>query len=579
MTLIVDDMTYSPDRVESLFRLRQLFGSPQGWPFISRFCRITAFVVRFLFYVWWDEQVWTYLGEPDIERAQTLRRRQHARWLTQTLLTLGPTFIKVGQQFSSRVDLVRKEVIDELAKLQDQVPPFPVTQARQIIEQELGAPPETLFSWFDPNHLAAASLGQVHRATTLGGDDVIIKIQRPNLIGTFDLDLAIMRKLARYAENLLEMGKGRDWVAIVDEFGRTLFSEVDYIQEGRNADTFRQQFAHSTLRQKVHFPVIYWPLTGRRVITMEYAPGTKINDILTLNRQGLDLPDLAQTVLKLFFEQILVHGFYHADPHPGNLAVRDDGKIILYDYGMVGTIPAKTRKVVVDTFLNIVSKRPDALLANIIELDMLAPNADIDVIRELIVWAIDNYYDKPHDQLNFEQLTDELAELMYAHPFKLPANITFMVRALVTLEGVATTLHPQIKLMSAAVDYAQDFMGKTLDLPYLLRKAKDLIGLPDNRLQPTSSRVRLHNDEWVTLSRYVKAGFVLLGMGQFSLLLLVLVMLASQPRWQTVGNGWALPVMMLVLLLIGLLGIGVLLLLPSRKHRAEFNPGKLNKPT
>jgi predicted unusual protein kinase regulating ubiquinone biosynthesis (AarF/ABC1/UbiB family) len=574
-----DDLAYSPERVESLFRLRLLFGSPQAWPFLTRFWRITTFVCRFLFYVWWDSQVWSYLGEPDIERAQAQRRKRHARWLTHTLLSLGPTFIKIGQQFSSRVDLVRKEVIDELAKLQDQVPPFSVAQARQIMEEELGDDPEHVFAWFDNQHLAAASLGQVHRARLMTGEEVIIKIQRPDLIHTFELDLAIMRKLARYAENLLDVGKGRDWVAIVDEFGRTLFNEVDYIQEGRHADRFRQQFAHSPLRHKVHFPTIIWPLTGRRVITMEYAPGTKINDILALNRQGQDLPELAQTVIKLFFEQILVHGFYHADPHPGNLAVREDGVIILYDYGMVGTIPDKSRKVVVDTFLNIVTKRPDALLANIIELDMLAPNADIDVIRDLIVWALENYYDKPHDQLNFEQLTDELAELMYEHPFKLPANITFMVRALVTLEGVATTLHPQIKLMSAAVDYAQDFMGKTLDLPYLWRKTKDLLGLPDNRMSSNTGRVRLHNDEWITISRYVKAGFVLLGLGQFFLLLLIVAVMASQPTWQELGNGYALPLIMGVAVLIGLIGVGVLLLLPSRKARAEFNPGKLNRPS
>jgi predicted unusual protein kinase regulating ubiquinone biosynthesis (AarF/ABC1/UbiB family) len=574
----VHDTTYSPERVENQFHLSTLFkpgkNGTKGGAFVKRFAIITGFLTQFLLYKWWDDQVWSYIGEPDIERAQSQRRRQHARWLCHRLLVLGPTFIKVGQQISSRVDLVRKEIIDELAKLQDQVPPFNVDVARAIIETELGAPPETLFATFNNQHLAAASLGQVHRATLFDGTEVIVKIQRPDLLQTFELDLAIMRKLARYAERLLEFGQNRDWVGLVDEFGRTLFSEVDYIQEGRNADTFRKQFLNSPLRQRVFFPSIIWPMTGKRVITMDYAPGMKVNDVVALNRKGLDLPDLAQTIIKIFFEQILVHGFYHADPHPGNIAIRDDGTVIIYDFGMVGVIPEKSRKTVVDTFLNIVAKRPDALLTNILDLDMVSSNADLEVMRELLVWVLDHYYDVPHDQLNFEKITDDLAEVMYEHPFKLPPNITFMIRALITLEGVATTLHPQIKLMTSAVDYAQDFMGKTIDLPYLVRKSKELLGFSDPSNQPPIGRVRLQADEWISLSRYVKAGFICLVAGQGLAMGMGFVVVLAQPMVQL-----ALPVWVWVLM--GLLGLGyfilamaVVVLLPSRKHRNAFKPIK-----
>jgi predicted unusual protein kinase regulating ubiquinone biosynthesis (AarF/ABC1/UbiB family) len=577
-TFVQTTLAYSPERVEQVFRLRQLLGSPQAGAFVSRFWVITQFFATYMARTWWDNQLWTMVGQQDLDVAQSLRRKQTARWLTRALLQLGPTFIKVGQQISSRVDLIRKEMVDELGTLQDQVPPFAWSDALAILETELGGMTSDHYEWLDPNHLAAASLGQVHRArlkTTQ--EEVIVKIQRPNLVGIFELDLAIMRKLARYGEKWLPLGKGRDWVGIVDEFGKTLFNELDYIQEGRNADTFRQQFAQSPLKAKVHFPRIHWPLTARRVITMEYAPGIKINDVMALNRAHHNLPDLSHTVIKVFFEQILVHGFYHADPHPGNLAVRDDGVIIVYDFGMVGVIPDKSRKLVVDTFLNIVGKRPDALLGNLIDLDMIAPNADIEVMRELVIWLLDSYYDVPHDQLNFEQLTDDLAEVMYEHPFNLPANITFMIRALVTLEGIATTLHPQIKLINSAIEYAQDFMGKTLDLPYLLTKTKEFLGLPiDGHAVKATGRVRLHNDEWTAIGRYIKTGFVLLGLGQGVLVLLVLVNTAMAV-WPHIGAGWVLGTTG-VLVSVWVLALSALVKLPSRKKAVLFKASALKKP-
>jgi hypothetical protein len=307
---------------------------------------------------------------------------------------------------------------------------------------------------------------------------------------------------------------------------------------------------------------------------MAYAPGIKINDVMALNRAGHNLPELSHTVIKLFFEQILVHGFYHADPHPGNLAVRDDGIIIVYDFGMVGIIPDKSRKLVVDTFLNIVGKRPDALLGNLIDLDMIAPNADIDIMRELVIWLLDSYYNVPHDQLNFEQITDDLAEVMYDHPFNLPANITFMIRALVTLEGIATTLHPQIKLINSAIEYAQDFMGKTLDWPYVLTKTREFLGLPvDMPHNRRGDRVRLYSDEWVNLSRYVKVGFVLLAMGQ-GVLSLCMLTVGMVCLWPTVNNTLLVAVACLVLSGWGLT-LMVLLKLPSRKKPVTFKASDL----
>jgi hypothetical protein len=307
------------------------------------------------------------------------------------------------------------------------------------------------------------------------------------------------------------------------------------------------------------------------VIAYEYAPGIKINDLRALEAQDLDREFLAETCVKAYFQQILLDGFYHADPHPGNIAVRpEDGVIIFYDYGMVGRLPEETRTKIVEAFLNIINKRPDAILTNLMELDMLAPSADPEIIRQLIEWALDNYYDIPHEQLNFEYLTDELSELMYAHPFKLPANFTFMIRALITLEGVATTLHPAIQFMAIAVDYARNFIGANLSLKFWVKKGKELLGgvTFGNAGRRHPARVRLQHEEWIPLGRYVKAGLTLLGVGQLMMFCFLIVVLAhALPEFS--------PVLWLVafgVMFYGLVMLLTLALFPSYKKPVRFDP-------
>ncbi len=541
-------LTYDPQRIERQFSFNpfkfsnkasksgsKALASPQSrsaqtlWAFWGRFFYVVGFILKLWYLTWQEGQIWTYLGEEDIERAQSKRRRANARWLTEMFLKLGPTFIKVGQSISTRVDLIRKEYIDELSKLQDRVPALPFSEIKAIIETELDASLAEVFEWVEETPLAAASLGQVHRARVnvssiqepgldapaLVIPDLVIKVQRPNLQDTFEVDLAILRKVARFFQANTELGRGREWVQIVDEFGKTLYEEIDYIQEGRHADVFRENFRDNP---DVHIPVVFWEWTSRRLIAYEYAPGIKINDIRQLELKGLDRPHLAQAVVQCFFQQILLDGYYHADPHPGNLAVREDGVIIIYDYGMVGQLTEKTRLTIVEAFLNIINKKPDHILNNLLDLDMISANADLDVIRQLIEWALDNYYDVPHEQLNFEYLTDELSELMYAHPFKLPANFTFMIRSLITLEGVATHLHPGIEFMAVAVDYARRYIGETMGLGFILKKGKELlsgVGLGNAAAtRKTPQRVRLQQDEWMPLGRYVKGAATLLAIGQ-----------------------------------------------------------------
>lgn len=587
---IIDLVTLEPyynaeeiNKILSLNTCRKDFGL--WWSAIQRFFNLVGFFIEILWMTWWDRQIWSYIGEEDIDRAQTIRRHEHGRKITERLLELGPTFIKVGQSLSTRVDLLRKEYIEELSKLQDQVPKFSVQAARRIILEELGAEPEVLFETFSDEPIAAASLGQVHRVTLKTGEEAVIKVQRPNLIRLFEIDLAILKKTARFLQRSTDLGRGREWEAIVDEFGKTLFEEIDYIQEGRNADRFRKNFAHWP---DFVIPQIHWQYTSRRVITMEYLPGIKINDLAALEDRKFPKAELATRLVKAYFQQLLLDGYFHADPHPGNIVINDQGKIVLYDFGMVGTIQDDTRMKMVSTFLNIVNKRTDAILNNLADLNMMTPGADLEEIRTVVDWALENYYDVPHDQLNFEELADEMAEVMYYYPFKLPASFTFMFRALITLEGVSTTLYPQVQFMSLAVEYAQDFMQKTYLFDRLLKPGSpetytnlikeglEMLGFPSGKAKPVNTaRVRLYHEEWKPLGRYVKAGFLILAASQTMMMVMLLTLIWLIIKRLAPENEFVALFAMTVFLMAHILvTFGTLVCMPARKKPVLFTPPK-----
>lgn len=577
---------YDAQAIETILSLRTCrHDFSLWWAAVCRLVTIVTFFVRIIWMSWWDRQIWSYIGEEDIDHAQSLRRHRHGKLITAKLLQLGPTFIKVGQSLSTRVDLIRKEYIEELSQLQDRVPMFSQAQVEATIETELGASPYKLFDRFDPEPIAAASLGQVHRVLLPTGQEAVIKVQRPNLVRTFQIDLSIMKHLAKALQRSTELGRSREWADIVDEFGRTLFEEIDYIREGRNADRFRRNFAQLP---DVVIPKIHWKYTARRVITMEYLPGTKISDLTALDAAGFSRPHLSTVLVQAYFQQLLLDGFFHADPHPGNIVVDANGRIVLYDFGMVGSIRDESRVKMVNTFLNIVAKRTDAILQNLTDLGMIAPGADLDEIRTIVDWALENYYDVPHDQLNFEQLAEEMAEVMYYYPFKLPASFTFMFRALITLEGVSTTLYPQIQFMGIAVAYAKDFIARqdfverlfTADSAenyrQIIKEGLELLGFPTPRDRNyTSSRVRLYHEEWKPLARYVKAGFLMMAAGQTVMIVMLMsVMLLFVQRYSPQEVPLAASGMIIFLMFYLLLTFGTLLWLPARKKPVLFQPPK-----
>ncbi|NER82239.1 MAG: AarF/ABC1/UbiB kinase family protein [Leptolyngbya sp. SIO1D8] len=416
---------------------------------------IWSFVFQFLTARWLYKQKWSYRGEATPEKL-TARRRKQAIWIRETFLELGPTFIKLGQLFSTRADLFPTEYVEELSKLQDRVPAFSYEQVEEIIEADLGKSIPDLYRTFDPIPLAAASLGQVHRAQLHSGEEVVVKVQRPGLKRLFEIDLAILRGIAQYFQQHPEWGKGRDWLGIYEECCRILWLEIDYLNEGRNADTFRRNFRSQTWAR---VPRVFWRYASPRVLTLEYLPGIKISHYDALEAAGLDRKHLAQLGAKAYLHQLLEDGFFHADPHPGNLAVSPEGALIFYDFGMMGQIQAVTRERLMITFLGIAQRDADLVVSSLIELGALVEIEDMGPVRRSVQYILDNLMDKPFEEQSVIAISDDLYAVAYDQPFRFPATFTFVMRAFSTLEGVGKGLDPEFNFMEAAKPFATKLMS------------------------------------------------------------------------------------------------------------------------
>lgn len=417
---------------------------------------IWTFVLLLLFKLWQNDKKWTYLNGYSEEKRAARRRRQ-AVWIRESLLELGPTFIKVGQLFSTRADLFPTEYVEELSKLQDKVPAFSFEQVREIIQQDLGRPIEELFLSFDPIPLAAASLGQVHKARLKSGEEVVVKVQRPGLHQLFTIDLAILKQITRYFQNHPRWGKGRDWMGIYEECSRILWQEADYLNEGRNADTFRRNFRGVDW---VKVPRVYWRYTSPRVLTLEYLPGIKISNYEALEAAGLDRKRLARLGARAYLQQVLNDGFFHADPHPGNLAVAPDGSLIFYDFGMMGTLKANVKEKLVEMLFAITEKNADKVIAALVDLGALQMPEDPSSVRRALQFLLDNFVDKPFEEQSISQISEELYEIAYDQPFRFPATFTFVMRAFSTLEGVGKGLDPDFNFMEVAQPFALEIMAE-----------------------------------------------------------------------------------------------------------------------
>ncbi|MBW4591869.1 MAG: AarF/ABC1/UbiB kinase family protein [Brasilonema angustatum HA4187-MV1] len=419
-----------------------------------RFLDIWSFVLTLLFRLWLYNKSWSYPGGVS-EAKQAARRKAQAIWIRNTLLDLGPTFIKVGQLFSTRADIFPGEYVEELAKLQDKVPAFSYEQVEAIIEQELGKKIPQLYQSFEPIPLAAASLGQVHKAVLHSTEAVVVKVQRPGLKKLFEIDLQILKGITRYFQNHPKWGRGRDWLGIYEECCRILWEEIDYLNEGRNADTFRRNFR---TYDWVKVPRVYWRYTSSRVLTLEYVPGIKISQYEAIEAAGLDRKIIARQGAQAYLLQLLNDGFFHADPHPGNIAVSPNGALIFYDFGMMGRIKTNVREGLMDTLFGIASKNGDRVVQSLIDLGALAPVEDMGPVRRSVQFMLDNFMDKPFENQSVAAISDDLYEIAYGQPFRFPATFTFVMRAFSTLEGVGKGLDPEFNFMEVAQPYAMQLM-------------------------------------------------------------------------------------------------------------------------
>ncbi|XP_058786589.1 protein ACTIVITY OF BC1 COMPLEX KINASE 8, chloroplastic isoform X1 [Vicia villosa] len=451
---------------------------------IQRTLEIWGFVVTFIFKAWLDNQKFSYKGGMTEEKKK-LRRKTLAKWLKESILRLGPTFIKIGQQFSTRVDILPQEYVDQLSELQDQVPPFPSETAIAIVEEELGAAVGDVFDQFDYEPIAAASLGQVHRAR-LKGQEVVVKVQRPGLKDLFDIDLKNLRVIAEYLQKIDPKSDGakRDWVAIYDECASVLYQEIDYTKEAANAELFASNFKNMSY---VKVPTIYWDYTTPQILTMEYVPGIKINKIQALDQLGVDRTRLGRYAVESFLEQILSHGFFHADPHPGNIAVDDvnGGRLIYYDFGMMGSISPNIREGLLETFYGVYEKDPDKVLQSMVQMGILVPTGDMTAVRRTAQFFLNSFEERLAAQrrekeeatgeLGFKKplskeekimkkkqrlaaIGEDLLSISSDQPFRFPATFTFVVRAFSVLDGIGKGLDPRFDITEIAKPYALELL-------------------------------------------------------------------------------------------------------------------------
>jgi predicted unusual protein kinase regulating ubiquinone biosynthesis (AarF/ABC1/UbiB family) len=418
---------------------------------------IWSFFLTFLNGSWIDGKKWSYIGGYT-EAKQAARKRKQAIWIRDTFLELGPTFIKLGQLFSTRADLFPVEYVEELSKLQDRVPAFGYDLVAEIIERDLGKNIPELFASFERVPLAAASLGQVHLARLHTGEEVVVKVQRPGLHKLFTIDLEILRGIAKYFQNHPKWGQGgRDWVGIYDECCRILWEETDYISEGQNADTFRRNFRS---QDWVMVPRVYWRYSSTRTLTLQYLPGIKISHYEGLEAAGLDRQTIARQSATAYLQQLLTDGFFHADPHPGNVAIDPKtGALIFYDFGMMGRIAPGTKDKLMATLLAIAGRNADRVVRGLVELGAISADADTDPIRRSIQYLLDNFLDKPLEGQSIAQITDDLYDIAYGQPFRFPATFTFVMRAFSTIEGVGKGLDPDFNFMAAAQPFAFQIMN------------------------------------------------------------------------------------------------------------------------
>ena len=449
--------------------------------------------------IWWRcivifvPLIWLLLRLRLSAKASTTQMRKLAIESRKLLTRLGPAFIKIGQALSTRPDIVPPVFMDELAELQDQLPPFPNAIAFQFIREALGADPLEVYAEISDNPIAAASLGQVYKGRLKTGELVAIKVQRPDIAAGIALDMYILRGIGTWLKKNFKFIR-TNLAAILDEFASRIFEEMDYTFEGQNAEKFAKYYGQL---EGIYVPKIYWNYTAKRVLTMEWIEGIKLTNVQKVKEAGFDSRQVIEVGVQCSLRQLLDYGYFHADPHPGNLLVMGDGKLAYLDFGMMSEVSAEQRFGLIEAIVHLVNRDFAALSKDYVRLGFLTEDIDFGAI----VPALSEVFNPPAGQsltqMNFKDMTDQLSQIMYDYPFQVPAYYALIIRSLVTLEGIAFTVDPKFKVLEVAYPYVANRLLNDSS-PELRIALKDLLFRDGefrwNRLENLLSNAQINPD-------------------------------------------------------------------------------------
>ncbi|WP_238323063.1 ABC1 kinase family protein [Gorillibacterium massiliense] len=420
-----------------------------------------SMLMRFVLQYWFLSRGKRFMSKERAEaKMKALFRKQAARY-TKTAVELGGLLIKLGQHVSARIDILPKEYTDELSKLQDSVAPVATAEVILRMETELGRTVGESFAEFDHTPIAAASLGQVYKATLRTGEKVAVKVLRPGIERIIATDLDSLRIGLKFLGKKTKVGNLVDLDALYDEFYVVLSDELDYYKEGESAERIQLNFIAN---DEILVPKIYWDFTTHKVLTMEFLDGVKINELDRLDEWGIDRHKLAKNLYEIYMQQIIVDGFFHADPHPGNVLVQKDGTIALVDYGMMGSISEKMKNQIVALIMAVYLKDSKGAIDALFDLGFLRKNADVDVLSKSLTVLFEQIMGGKVqvDYLGDEAMLEEFREFLYSQPFQLPSNTTFLGKAAITVYGLCSALDKDFDFIENGKPYIEDIMTDDL---------------------------------------------------------------------------------------------------------------------